>query len=131
MPDSGEIVYIHIWRGFQAVASQERIPIGIIVKNHKKVSKWNKGFTYTEEIFGLGPNANDYTKNVLKILQTSPETLKKLDQHNDVPNIGEEHNSDRPSSQKVVLKLSGDTFDRCDPSEFLKYKDQSLKNWIY
>ena len=89
-----------------------------------------EGFAYQRgSIFGFGPNANDNTKNVLKISQTSPETLKKLDQHVNVRNIGEEWNIGsfnydctvrggtrglHSSYQKVVLKSSADIFDRCD-----------------
>ena len=43
-------------------------------------------------IFGFGPNANDDTKNVLKVSQNFRETLKKLDQQVDVHNMGEKWN---------------------------------------
>ena len=42
-------------------------------------------------IFGFGPNANDDTKNVLKIHKTF-QKLKKLDQQVDVHNMGEKWN---------------------------------------
>ena len=93
-----------------------------------------EGFAY-QSIFGFGPNANANTKKVLKISQTSPETLKKLDQHVDEHKIREKWNVAsfnyactvrggtrdlQSSSVKVVLKSSADIFDRCDPSKFQK-----------
>ena len=101
-----------------------------------------EGFAY-QSIFGFGPNANADTKKVLKISQTSPETLKKLDQHVDEHKIGEKRNVAsfnyactvrggtrdlQSSSVKVVLKSSADIFDRCDPSSFRNKKVSHMKS---
>ena len=46
------------------------------------IGMFAEAFAYQKgSIFGFGPNTNDNTKNVMKILQASPEILKKLDQH--------------------------------------------------